>query len=480
MIFSSDNGSIAALNFQKFMFNTNIYTTRRNELTTKFTSGKVLLLGNIENPINFEHNTYPFRQDSSFLYYIGIKSPQLAAVIDIDQGETILFGNEMTIDEIVWMGQQQTLAEKATLSGIHKVLPFEQLFDYLKKGEKNLIHYLPPYQSHNKLLLGKLLNCPVEQLQPSVALIQTIAAQRSIKSAEEIVELEKAVDVAVDMHRLAIQMTRPGRYEYQISNAMQHFAQDQGMSFSYPPIVTKRGEILHNHMQFHQVHEGDLLLNDSGVETSLGYASDLTRTFPVGRRFTSLQEEIYQIVLHAFKSAERLLTVGARFKDIHLKACEALVEGLIQVGFMKGNVQDAVVNHAHALFFQCGLGHLIGLDVHDMEDLGEQYVGYTEAEPKDTKTFGLKSLRLGKQLEVGNALTVEPGIYLIPELTQLWEQQNLHKDFVNYDFLKKHLKFGGIRIEDNYIMQENGARRLGKYLEREVNEIYQLKDSAPN
>ncbi|MEI2272175.1 Xaa-Pro aminopeptidase [Sphingobacterium sp. ML3W] len=460
------------------MFKKEIYTTRRNELISKFSSGKILFLGNIENPINFEHNTYPFRQDSSFLYYIGIKAPRLAAVIDIDLGETLLFGDEMTIDDIVWMGQQQTLAEKAALSGINKLHPFDQLFDYLKKSDQNTLHYLPPYQSHSKILLGKLFNCPIDQLQPSIALIQAVAAQRSIKSVEEIIELEKAVDVAVDMHRLAIQMTKPGRYEYQISNAMQHFAQDQGMSFSYPPIVTKRGEILHNHMQFHQVHEGDLLLNDSGVETSLGYASDLTRTFPVGKRFTSLQEEIYQIVLHAFKSAEQLLTAGIRFKDIHLKACEALVDGLIQVGFMKGNSQDAVANHAHALFFQCGLGHLLGLDVHDMEDLGEQYVGYSISEPKDTKTFGLKSLRLGKELEAGNVLTVEPGIYLIPELTQLWEQQNLHRDFVNYDFLKKHLDFGGIRIEDNYLIEEHGYRRLGKYLEREVQEIYRLKDNA--
>lgn len=460
------------------MFKKEIYTTRRNELISKFSSGKILFLGNIENPINFEHNTYPFRQDSSFLYYIGIKSPRLAAVLDIDLGETLLFGDEMTIDDIIWMGQQQTLTEKAALSGISKLLPFDQLFDYLKKSDQNTLHYLPPYQSHNKILLGKLFNCPVDLLQPSIALIQAVAAQRSIKSVEEIIELEKAVDVAVDMHRLAIQMTKPGRYEYQISNAMQHFAQDQGMSFSYPPIVTKRGEILHNHMQFHQVHEGDLLLNDSGVETSLGYASDLTRTFPVGKRFTSLQEEIYQVVLHAFKSAEQLLSPGIRFKDIHLKACEALVEGLIQVGFMKGNSQDAVANHAHTLFFQCGLGHLLGLDVHDMEDLGEQYVGYSTSEPKDTKTFGLKSLRLGKELEAGNVLTVEPGIYLIPELTQLWEQQNLHRDFVNYDFLKKHLDFGGIRIEDNYLIAENGYRRLGKYLAREVQEIYSLKDNA--
>ncbi|WP_231576999.1 M24 family metallopeptidase [Sphingobacterium sp. IITKGP-BTPF85] len=220
------------------------------------------------------------------------------------------------------------------------------------------------------------------------------------------------------------------------------------------------------------------MLNDSGVETALGYASDLTRSFPVGKRFNPLQEELYAVVLNAFKTAEAALKPGVAFKNIHLKACEALAEGLIQIGFMKGNAQDAVAAHAHALFFQCGLGHMLGLDVHDMEDLGEQYVGYTADEPKDTKTFGIKSLRLGKKLEAGNVVTVEPGIYIIPELTQMWAQQNLHHEFINYDLLNKHLDFGGIRIEDDYVIKDSGYHRLGKYLERELNEIYDLKDQG--
>jgi Xaa-Pro aminopeptidase len=416
------------------MFEKEIYINRRKELSAKFSSGLLLFLGNIENPINFEHNTYPFRQDSSFLYYIGIKSPKLAAVLDIEAGETLLFGDEMSIDDIVWMGQQQTLREKAQWVGIAQVRPFHELQAYLEKAQKNnqSVHYLPPYQAHNKLLLQQLLNLPIDQIKPSVEMIQAVVDQRNIKAAEEIAELEKAVDVAVDMHRLAIKMTRPGMHEYEISNAIQHLAQDRQMSFSYPPIVTKHGEILHNHIQYHKIKAGDMLLNDSGVETALGYASDLTRTFPVGKRFNPLQEELYAVVLDAFKKAEALLNVGVAFKNIHLKACEALAEGLIQIGFMKGNAQDAVAAHAHALFFQCGLGHMLGLDVHDMEDLGEQYVGYAADEPKDTKTFGIKSLRLGKKLEAGNVVTVEPGIYIIPELVQLWGQQNLHSEFINY------------------------------------------------
>lgn len=462
------------------MFEKEIYINRRKELSARFSSGILLFLGNIENPINFEHNTYPFRQDSSFLYYIGIKSPKLAAVIDIDAGETILFGDEMSIDDIVWMGQQQTLREKAQWAGIVQVRPFGELQQYLEKAIKTTtpIHYLPPYQSHNKLLLQQLLGLSIDQIKPSVEMIQAVVAQRNIKAAEEIAELEKAVDVAVDMHRLAIKMTRPGMHEYEISNAIQHLAQDRQMSFSYPPIVTKHGEILHNHIQYHKIKAGDMLLNDSGVETALGYASDLTRTFPVGKRFNPLQEELYAVVLDAFKKAEALLTSGVAFKNIHLKACEALAEGLIQIGFMKGNAQDAVAAHAHALFFQCGLGHMLGLDVHDMEDLGEQYVGYTADEPKDTKTFGIKSLRLGKRLEAGNVVTVEPGIYIIPELIQLWGQQNLHREFINYDLLGKHLDIGGIRIEDDYVIKDSGYHRLGKYLEREIHEIYDLKDQG--
>jgi len=462
------------------MFEKEIYVHRRRELSSKFSSGVLLFLGNIENPINFEHNTYPFRQDSSFLYYFGIKSPKLAAVVDIDAGETLLFGDEMTIDDIVWMGQQQTLREKAQWVGIAAVRPFHELQPYLEKVLKNSnqVRYLPPYQAHNKLLLQHVLGLSIDQINPSVEMIQAVVTQRNIKATEEIAELEKAVDVAVDMHRLAIKMTRPGMHEYEISNAIQHLAQNRQMSFSYPPIVTKHGEILHNHIQYHKIKAGDILLNDSGVETALGYASDLTRSFPVGKRFNPLQEELYAVVLNAFKTAEATLKPGVAFKNIHLKACEALAEGLIQIGFMKGNAQDAVAAHAHALFFQCGLGHMLGLDVHDMEDLGEQYVGYTADEPKDTETFGIKSLRLGKKLEAGNVVTVEPGIYIIPELTQMWAQQNLHHEFINYDLLNKHLDFGGIRIEDDYVIKDSGYHRLGKYLERELNEIYDLKDQG--
>jgi Xaa-Pro aminopeptidase len=459
------------------MFPSQTYTQRRNILANSIENGMILLLGNIENPINFEHNTYPFRQDSTFLYYIGIQAPRLAAIIDIDERKTILFGDEMTIDDIVWMGRLATLREKAELSDITEIQPFDKLYSHIQKSNRS-IHYLPPYQSHNKILLQDLLGIPIQQLTPSTVLLRTVATQRNIKQDFELQEIEKAVNIAVDMHRMAIEITKPGFKEYEITNAIQYYAQNQDTIFAYPPIVTKRGEILHNHYQQNTLQIGDMVLNDSGVETRLGYCSDLTRTYPVDRRFTPLQEDMYHIVLNALKKGESLLQPGKKFIDIYYETCEELVDGLIQLGFMKGNPKEAVANNAHTLFFQCGLGHMMGLDVHDMEDLGEQYVGYTDDEPKNTTLFGLKSLRLGKALEPGNVLTVEPGIYIIPEFIDQCKANKMFTDFVNYDKLTQHQDFGGIRIEDNYVITPTGYRRIGNYLEREVQEIYTLRQKS--
>lgn len=459
------------------MFPSQTYTERRNTLSSAVESGMILLLGNIENPINFEHNTYPFRQDSTFLYYIGLETPLLAAIIDIDEHKTILFGNEMTIDDIVWMGRLATLQKKAELSGITEVLPFDKLYDYIQRSNRR-VHYLPPYQSHNKILLQDIFRIPIRQLTPSKVLLRAIVKQRNIKQDFELHEIEKAVNVAVDMHRIAIEITKPGFKEYEITNAIQYHAQNQGTIFAYPPIVTKHGEILHNHYQQNTLQIGDMVLNDSGVETRLGYCSDLTRTYPVDQQFTTLQEEMYTVVLNALKKGESLLEPGKKFIDIYRETCEELVSGLVQLGFMKGDPKEAVASNAHTLFFQCGLGHMMGLDVHDMEDLGEQYVGYTDEEPKNTTLFGLKSLRLGKALEPGNVLTVEPGIYIIPELIDQCKANNMFTDFVNYDKLTQHQDFGGIRIEDNYVITPTGYRRIGNYLEREIQEIYTLRQKS--
>lgn len=455
------------------MFTTQTYQRRREALKKEVKNGVILLLGNIENPINFEHNTYPFRQDSTLLYYLGIQEPKLAVILDIDEDKTILFGDELSMDEIIWMGRQETLKEKSIKVGIEETRPHAQLATYLQKVEasKRVVHYLSPYQSANKILLSNLLKIPIAQLLPSVTLIKAIVQQRSIKEEEEIVHIEEAIRVSNEMHLLAMRMAKPGIKEHEIANAIQHLAADQECTMAYPPIVTINGGILHNHYRLHTLQSGDLFLNDSGAENVMGYAGDITRTFPVDKTFTPKQRDIYNVVLHAFTTAREALKPGIRFKDIHLHACLALTEGLIDLGLMKGNPKEAVNAHAHTLFFQCGLGHMMGLDVHDMEDLGEQYVGYTDAEPKDTKTFGLKSLRLGKELQEGYVLTVEPGFYIIPELIDMWRSQGKNSTFINYDKVNEYRDFGGVRIEDNFLITANGYRLLGPELIKTIEEI---------
>lgn len=277
------------------------------------------------------------------------------------------------------------------------------------------------------------------------------------------------------MHLTAMRLAKPGVKEYEIAAAIQQVAAQENCRLAYPSIVTVNGGILHNHYLGNTLQSGQLLLNDSGCETPSGYASDLTRTFPVDAKFTPEQRELYQVVLAAFEGAKSKLKAGVAFKDVHLHAALILSQGLIDFGLMKGRAEDAVQAHAHTLFFQCGLGHLMGLDVHDMEDLGEQYVGYTPQQPKETQLFGLKSLRLGKALKTGHVLTIEPGIYFIPELIERWQAEKKHSDFIQYDKLNAYKSFGGIRIEDNFRIEDHGFQHLGPELIRTVEEIENVK-----
>ena len=462
------------------MFSTETYIQRRQQLTRNInTKGILLFLTNKENPINFEHNCYPFRQDSSFLYYFGIKAAGISAVIDLDSDETILFGDESSIDDIVWTGKLETLREKANKSGVQKILPSKEIFTYVKKviQQNRTVHYLPPYQAYNKILLSELTNRPISLLQPSVPFIKAVVSQRAVKEEQEIKEIEKALTVTAEMHKLAMLATKPGMKEYEIINVMRHYAGDHGCTFAYPPIVTKHGEILHNLHSHHVVSLGDMILNDSGCETDKGYAADLTRTYPVAKTFTAAQRDIYSIVHHAIQSASSLLSPQTKFRDVHLRSVTTLMEGLKDLGIVKGNIEDAVQANTFTLFFQCGTGHMMGLDVHDMEDLGEQYVGYTKEEPKDNQTFGWKSLRLAKKLEVGNVLTVEPGIYFIPTLIDMWKGERKLAEFINYDKLEQYRNFGGIRIEDNYVITTNGYQTLGPYLLQSLEEIEEYRSS---
>ncbi len=388
----------------------------------------------------------------------------------------------MSIDEIVWMGRQQTLQDKASESGITQVEPASQLSQCLKTAhdKKRSIHFLPPYRAENKIKLASLLPFKIDELKAnaSIHFIKAVVAQRAIKSAIELAELDLASSISADMHLAAMQMAKPGMKESEIAAQLQQIAIKDGGNLAYPVILTVNGQILHNHYHGNVLKEGDLVLNDSGAETAMGYAGDLTRTFPAGKKFTNRQKEMYNLVLASYNKAVAALKPGIKYLDIHYKACLTLANGLKDMGLMKGDMQQAVAEGAHALFFQCGTGHMMGLDVHDMEDLGEQFVGYTDELKKNTTQFGLKSLRLGKELEEGYVLTVEPGLYFIPELIEQWKATNKFADFINYNEVDRFKNFGGIRVEDDYVITENAHRKLGKDLAITVNDIEEIRKKA--
>lgn len=449
------------------MFNQEIYSARRQQLKATVKQGLILLLANEESSMNYRDNLYHFRQDSSFLYFIGIDRPSLAVVIDIDNDREIVFGNELTMDDIIWTGPRETIREQAAKSGIHTVQSLSDLDTLLKKAQAagQAIHFLPPYRADNARKLSDWLDIPYAALKDraSVPLIKAIVAQRSIKSDLEVAEIEKAVGITVDMQLEAIRSARAGMTETQVAGRLQGIAVSAGGQLSFPIILTVNGQILHNHYQQTVLQPGQMVLCDCGAETGMHYAGDLTRTFPVDGAFTPQQKTVYEIVAAAQQRAIDALRPGILFRDVHLLACEQLAEGLRDIGLMKGDVKEAVARGAHALFFQCGLGHMMGLDVHDMEDLGEAYVGYTE-ELQQSMAFGLKSLRLGRALEPGFVLTVEPGLYFIPQLIDEWQAAKKFTDFINYDKVQAFRNFGGIRIEEDFLITETGSRLLGKPL----------------
>lgn len=445
------------------MFNKQTYIQRRKILADKIGSGLVLLLGNDESPMNYADNGFHFRQDSTFLYYFGIDFPALAAVIDVDNDRQIIFGDDYTIDDIVWMGPQPTIAERAIEGGINHSLPAAELatmmHEALKTGRE--VHYLPPYRPENKLKLQHLLFLHPDQIaqKSSLRLIRAVVSQREIKSDEEIREIEKGVDLSVDMHVAAMQLARPGMTEAQIAARVYEITHAANCEISFPIIATINGQTLHNHYHGNVLKSGDLFLLDAGAETEMHYAGDLSSTFPVDKTFTAQQKLVYEMSLKAHQAAIDALALNVPFRNAHLAACKSIATSMKELGLMKGNVDDAVAAGAHALFMPCGTGHMMGLDVHDMENLGEVWVGY-DGEPKSTQ-FGLKSLRFAKPLKAGHVFTIEPGIYFIPELMDKWQGEGLFNDFVNWAEVQKFRTFGGIRNEEDYMMTENGARRLG-------------------
>lgn len=460
------------------MFKQEIYSARRRQLKATVKQGLILLMGNEESSMNYTDNVYHFRQDSSFLYFIGIDQPSLAAVIDIDNDREILFGDELTMDQIIWTGPKTTILDQGSKAGINDVRPYAALTTVLKAAQASgqKIHFLPPYRADNALKLCDWLGISYASLkaQASVPLIKAVVAQRSIKSPEEIAEIEKAIGITVDMQLEAIRNAHAGLTETQLAGRIHGLAITSGGNLSFPIILTVNGQILHNHYQQTVLQDGQMVLCDCGAETPMHYAGDLTRTFPVSGAFSARQRAVYDIVAAAQQAAIDALRPGILFRDVHLLACEKLAEGLRDLGLMKGDVKEAVAQGAHTLFFQCGLGHMMGLDVHDMEDLGEQYVGYTDDLKKSTE-FGLKSLRLGRALEPGFVLTVEPGLYFIPELIDAWTASKKHSAFINYDNVQAFRDFGGIRIEEDFLITDDGSRLLGKPLYKTASAIEALK-----
>ncbi|OGB66991.1 MAG: Xaa-Pro aminopeptidase [Caldithrix sp. RBG_13_44_9] len=459
------------------MFKSEIYVQRRKKLQQQMKSGLLLFLGNEESPMNYPGNPYHFRQDSSFLYYWGLDEPGLAAVLDVDSGREMIFGYDFTVEDIVWMGPQATLKERARRAGVKEALPIQKLDEIIinavKQGRD--IHYLPQYRPDNVIKIEKLLGIHPRLVNhyTSLKFIKAVIAQRSIKSSEEIKEIEFAVNVAYEMHTYAMKNVKPGKSEREIAGAVAGIANSLGNGLSFPIIFSIHGETLHNHYHGNIMKKGDMAVNDSGAESLRHYASDITRTIPVGGKFTTQQKEIYEIVLRANTESIRSMKPGVKFRKIHLQAAHIIANGLKDLGFLKGNVEMIVKEGAHALFFPHGLGHMLGLDVHDMEDLGEQYIGYDEKTVR-SQQFGLAYLRMAKELQPGHVMTVEPGIYFIPELIDLWKSQKKFAQFINYPKVEKYRRFGGIRIEDNVLVTKNGRQILGKPIPKTVKEVEAL------
>lgn len=447
------------------MFSKDVYSVRRSALKSSLgEKGVLLFLGNSEAGYNYISNTYRFRQDSSFLYFFGLDEPDLAAVIDLESGEEIVFGNDVDIDDIIWMGPQPALKDKCHKIGVSTSKPLAELANYISaqqsKGRK--IHYLPPYRYHNKILLNKFLNVGFDEIaaQASVPFIKGVVALREIKEQVEIAEMEIAANIGYMMHYTAMKMAKLGMVEQELVGIMEGISISHGHMPSFPIILSQNGETLHNHMHHQILTDGRLLVIDAGAESNSHYASDFTRTLPSSGKFTERQKEVYTIVSEANNLALDLIKPGISYREVHLASCRLIAQGLINIGLMKGDVDEAVAAGAHALFMPHGLGHQIGLDVHDMEDLGEKYVGYDDKFIRSTQ-FGLASLRMGKMLKPGHVITDEPGIYFIPALIEKWKKEGINREFICFDKLESYYDFGGIRLEDDVLVTETGSRLLG-------------------
>lgn len=455
----------------QYLFEPEVYANRRKTLAQSVGSDVVLIAGNNNSPINYKDNYYSFRQDSNFVYYAGLNMPGLNLVIDCASGESTLFGDEVTIEHVVWMGPQPSLQELAAQVGIDNVRPAAEL---LTKCDGRVIHCLPPYRTEHFQLLQRVTDHGDCSVKPSGTLIQSVIRQREIKEDREIAQMEEALGVTAQMHIHAMKSARPGMTEANIAGIAEGIALANQCQLAYGMILTIDGHILHNHNHHQVIKEGDMILGDFGCASKMLYAADITRTFPVSKTFTEKQKGIYEIVLEAEIKGINACRPGQTYRDVHMLASRIIADGLISLGLMKGDADEAVAAGAHALFFPHGLGHMIGLDVHDMEGLGEDLVGYDDNVTRSDQ-FGTSYLRLGKELQEGHVLTVEPGIYFIPTLIDIWQKEGKHNQFINYDKVNEYRAFGGIRIEDNVLVTKTDQRVLGPSIPKSIEDVEGLR-----
>ena len=456
------------------MFDKSVYTRRREQLKKELQSGVALFIGNVDAAFNYPANQYHFRQDSNFSYFFGLDNPGFAGVVDVDNNNDYIFGNDVDIDDIIWMGKQPLVKDLAAQVGVEQSFPYSELAGWISKAlkEGRKVHFLPPYRGETIIELSALLGIPNAEVKAaaSVELIKAVVKLREIKDDLEIAEIEKALLTAYYMHTTAMKMAMPGMVEQDIAGTIEGISLAMTGPVSFPIILSVDGQTLHNHSHHNTLKEGRMMVTDAGSETALHYASDITRTVPVGGKFNARQAEIYQIVLDANLNAIDAIKPGVPYRDIHFLAARTIVDGLKAAGLMKGDTEAAVQAGAHTLFMPHGLGHMMGLDVHDMEGLGEDYVGYDDTIRRSTE-FGTAYLRLAKALKPGFVLTVEPGIYFIPDLIDKFRTEGKFLDFVNYDKLESYKDFGGIRIEDDVLVTDEGKRVLGKPIPKTIADV---------
>lgn len=454
------------------MFSKEVYARRRQTLVAKMADsaaegkrGIALFIGNTEAPAQYKDNCYKFRQDSTWLYFFGIDQPLYAAIIDLDNGNETIFANDVEIGDIIWMGPQPSVASVAASVGVEKSAPYTDLNAAVAKvlAEGRPVHFVKPSRYYNTMKIASLLGCGTDEVAGrfSLALTKAIISMRLVKEDCEIEAIDDACNLGYEMHTVARNSIVPGIIEQEIVGKMDGVTLSKGWGVSFPTILTQHGETLHNHLHDKIIEPGKLMVIDAGAESNVHYASDFTRTYPTSGKFTAKQREIYQIVCDCNEFAFSMTRPGISYREVHLKTMHLMLEELRALDIVRGDVQDMVEAGIAGLFMPHGLGHNMGLDVHDMEDYGENYVGYDDDQSRSPQ-LGLGSLRMARKLVPGNVITDEPGIYFIPALIEKWKSEKTDQGFVNYSKLESYYDFGGIRLEDDVLVTADGARRLGK------------------